>query len=287
MATPNTPIARQSRSGSSRNGTAIAVKMMIPPIVGVPAFAWWPSGPSSRMFCPNSRARRKAMNFGERKMQISSEAVPAIRTSPTGQGLRDGLEADPARCLHQHDVAGRDQLADELGGGVRVGDVVRLAVDLHEGREWPHGDQDVDGGRGRVRADLPVRLLGFRAELEHVPEHGDAPPRGRLRGEIVERGAHGQRVGVVAVVDDGDPRGEVDTLAAEGPEAHVDAPVWLYTDGLGGRDRCEQVHQLVTRRERDLELDAQFASDDRHIRRVEVLQEYVRPEADDVQLVGE
>jgi hypothetical protein len=34
-----TPTERASRSVSSRNGTAIAVKMMMPPIVGVPAFA--------------------------------------------------------------------------------------------------------------------------------------------------------------------------------------------------------------------------------------------------------
>ena len=56
--------------------------MMIPPIVGVPALMWWPWGPSSRMNWPNSRWRKKAMNFGDRKMQISSAAVPAIRTSP-------------------------------------------------------------------------------------------------------------------------------------------------------------------------------------------------------------
>ncbi len=62
--------------------------MMIPPIVGVPAFVWWPSGPSSRMCWPNSRSRMKAMNFGLRKMQISSEAVPAISTRPIRLGLR-------------------------------------------------------------------------------------------------------------------------------------------------------------------------------------------------------
>ena len=70
--------------------------MMIPPIVGVPALEWWPSGPSSRMFWPNSRSRRNEMNFGDRKMQMSSEAVPAIRTSPTGERLRHRLQADPA-----------------------------------------------------------------------------------------------------------------------------------------------------------------------------------------------
>ena len=56
------------------------------------AIAWWPSGPSSRMNWPNSRARRKAMNFGDRKMQMSSEAVPAMRTSPINRP-----PADPAR----------------------------------------------------------------------------------------------------------------------------------------------------------------------------------------------
>src|SRR3954464_6035886 len=94
--------------------------MMIPPMVGVPALAWWPSGPSSRMFWPNSRARRNAMNFGDRKTQISSEAVPAIRTSPTRQRLRDRLQADPARRLDEHDVPGADQPGDETGGLGRV-----------------------------------------------------------------------------------------------------------------------------------------------------------------------
>ena len=57
---------------------------MIPPIVGVPAFSWWPAGPSGRMFWPNSRSRRNSMNFGERKTQMSSEAVPAMSTCPMG-----------------------------------------------------------------------------------------------------------------------------------------------------------------------------------------------------------
>src|SRR3954453_8166952 len=129
MAAPKTPIARQSKSVSSRNGTAIEVKMMIPPMVGVPALAWWPSGPSSRMFWPNSRSRRNEMNFGERKMQISSEAVPAIRTSPTGQCLRDGFQADAPRRLDEHDVAGPDRVAGDRRGLGRVGGEPRLAVE--------------------------------------------------------------------------------------------------------------------------------------------------------------
>src|SRR3954463_10403936 len=71
--------------------------MMIPPIVGVPALAWWPSGPSSRMFCPNSRTRRNEMNLGERKTQMSSAAVPPMRTSPMELGVvaaAEGVSGD-------------------------------------------------------------------------------------------------------------------------------------------------------------------------------------------------
>src|SRR3954466_1141826 len=146
MAAPKTPIARQSRSVSSRKGTEIAVKMMIPPIVGVPALAWWPSGPSSRMFCPNSRARRNAMNFGERNTQISSEAVPAISTSPTRQRLRDRLQADPARRLHEHDVPGPNQAGDEIGGPGSRRRGERLAAERlgHRVGARPDGHQDVN-----------------------------------------------------------------------------------------------------------------------------------------------
>ena len=85
MAAPNTPSDCQSRLERSRYGTAMARKMMIPPIVGVPALVWWPWGPSSRMFWPNSRLRRNSMNFGLRNRHISSEAVPAIRTRPEAE----------------------------------------------------------------------------------------------------------------------------------------------------------------------------------------------------------
>src|SRR3954452_395853 len=115
-----------------RNGIETAAKMMIPPIVGVPAFSWWPSGPSSRMNWPNSRARRNAMNFGDRKMQMSSAAVPAMRTSPMSargfQGLGDDLEADPARALDEHRVAGLEQTGDERGRLARGGDVAVLTA---------------------------------------------------------------------------------------------------------------------------------------------------------------
>src|SRR5690349_8825803 len=98
------------------------------------------------MFWPNSRARRNAMNFGDRKTQINSEAVPAIRTSPT-QRLRDRLEPDPPRRLDEHYVAGPHERRHQRGGRARVVDVVRLALEglEHVRRERPDGHQDVRG----------------------------------------------------------------------------------------------------------------------------------------------
>ena len=185
--------------------------MMIPPIVGVPAFAWCSCGPSSRICWPNSRARRNAMNFGDRKMQMSSEAVPAIRTSPMQpapcERLGDDLEPDAARALDQHDVA----RADELAGAARPPRRRRRPRATRRrtcrasrptrgptvtSRSTPADGRVARRSRGGARASAG-------AELEHVAEHRDAPAGGLVRGEIVEGGAHGQRVGVVAVVDDG------------------------------------------------------------------------------------
>ena len=148
-------------SVSSRNGTAIAVKMMIPPIVGVPALAWCPSGPSSRMFCPNSRSRRNEMNFGDRKMQISSEAVPAIRTSPTGRAPprpspgpipRDAFTStmSPGATSPSASAAASPASAATWTSPPKVSDM--------RGDSGPTVDQHVNAGRRRVRADLPVRL---------------------------------------------------------------------------------------------------------------------------------
>jgi hypothetical protein len=75
-------MASQLRLERMRKGTAIAAKMMIPPMVGVPALDLWPWGPSSRMFCPNSRLRRNSMNLGLRNTHMRVDAVPAMSTRP-------------------------------------------------------------------------------------------------------------------------------------------------------------------------------------------------------------
>src|SRR5215212_6938682 len=144
------------------------MKMMIPPIVGVPAFSWWPSGPSSRMFWPNSRTRRKSMNLGLRKMQMSSAAVPPMRISPMSGGLLerfgDDLESDAARALDEHGVAVLEQLGQQRRGLRGIGD--RL-VAVHRCRARPDGHERVDAAFPRVQADRLVEALGLRPQLEH------------------------------------------------------------------------------------------------------------------------
>ena len=80
------------------------------------------------------------------------------------------------------------------------------------------------------------------------------------------------------------PDGSATCSPRSAPNVHVDAARRLDADGLGRGDRREQVHELVTRGERHLELDAQLAREDRHARRIEVLEHHVGAEAHDVEV---
>src|SRR4051794_15969715 len=175
-ATPNTARLCVSRGPRTRYGTAIAMKMISPPIVGVPALAWCSCGPSSRICWPNSRSRRNSMNFGDRKTQISSDAVPAISTSPIRQRLRHDLEADAPRALDEQHVARLDQLAGQRRGLGGVGDRVRVAVEgvEHHGRARADGDEHIDPGGAGGLPHLAVQVGLAVAELEHVAEDRDA-----------------------------------------------------------------------------------------------------------------
>ena len=86
----------------------------------------------------------------------------------------------------------------------------------HRGGARAHRHQQLDPGGRRVGADLAVVLVLGGAELEHVAQDRHAAALGMLRGEIVKGGAHGERVGVVAVVDDEGPD----------PERHALARAW-------------------------------------------------------------
>src|SRR6266550_3993801 len=145
-------------------------------MIGVPCLVTWCSGPSSRIVCPYSLRRRKAMKRGPTRIEISIAARPAIRTR-TKLGLhrrqcfRHLLELEHAGALHEHAVAGLELLAqrlDRLGGvGCRPATVdLRLRTD---------GDQDVDADLLGRASDLAMSLVGIVAKLRHLPEHGDAP----------------------------------------------------------------------------------------------------------------
>ena len=122
------------------------------------------------------------MNFGLRKMQMSSAAVPPIRTSPMrrlgSRSLGDALEADPARALHEHGVALAHAAPRRSRGGLRG---VRDRVVAAACRAAASGPTVTSTSTplARVRADLLVEAVLVGAELEHVAEHGDAPPAAR------------------------------------------------------------------------------------------------------------
>ena len=99
-------------------------------------------------------------------------------------------------------------------------------------------DQQLDPGLTRVLADLAVVAGALRAQLGHLAEHRDPPPRDRQRAEVIERSPHRDRVGVVAVVHQHDPVAELEALAAEAREAYRRRP----TRHLGrrGADRDDR-----------------------------------------------
>ena len=177
-----------------------------PPMVGVPALVAWPSGPSSRICWPIPRAWKARMRKGvpisvtSRPMpaairSATTRAPPRARPAAAEQRLRQPLEPGGATGLHEHRVA-RPQLAEPSQGGIDVGDVVTSVLRRAE------RDDDRDAERAAPDSPMP-RVLARRhvAQLEHGPEHGDAPA-GVERGEGAERGLGRLRVGVVGVVDD-------------------------------------------------------------------------------------
>src|SRR4029077_8331543 len=94
-------------------------------MIGVPCLVTWCSGPSSRIVCPYSLRRRKAMKRGPTRIEIRIAARPAIRTR-TKVGLhrrqryRYRLESQRPRTFHNHGVAGPDELVEVPQGLVDV-----------------------------------------------------------------------------------------------------------------------------------------------------------------------
>src|SRR3954463_6047634 len=109
--------------------------MIRPPIVGVPAWPWWPAVPSSRICWPNSFSRRYSMNFGPRNMQSRSEAMPAMRIAPSMSAGEYPLEPRRSRPLDQDAVAGLGQLLQHCAGLLGGGDGMLVAVEAGRDRE--------------------------------------------------------------------------------------------------------------------------------------------------------
>src|SRR3954452_23241183 len=139
---PKTARLAGVRSPRIRYGTATDTIMIRPPIVGVPALPWWPAGPSSRICWPNSLSRRYSMNFGPRNMQRSSEAMPAMRISPSMSAREYPLEPRGARPLHEHPVARLRQLLEHRAGLLRAGHGVLLALEAAGDRQRGLADRD-------------------------------------------------------------------------------------------------------------------------------------------------
>ena len=129
----------------------------------------------------------------------------------------------------------------------------------------PTATSSVHAARGRVRADLGVEARLLRPELEHVAEHRDAARLAGGRGEVVEGRAHGHRVGVVAVVDDGDTALQAPALAAPSAERDRHRAAWSDPDRACGGDRREQVPAQVLLLEVELQPDPLAARVDRDV----------------------
>src|SRR5437660_2221311 len=163
-----------------------------PPMIGVPCLVTWCSGPSSRIVCPYSLRRRKAMKRGPARIEISIAARPAIRTR-TKLGLhrrqcfRYRLEPHRPRTFHEHGVAGPDELVELTQGLVDVRSPARGnprgSVDV-AACELSHGKELIDLELRSRLADLPVVRRGRAAELSHVPQNRDAATISRARAEV-------------------------------------------------------------------------------------------------------
>ena len=199
------------------------------------------------------------MNFGLRKMQISSAAVPPNRIRPIqrrpGAGVRralgalpapsrerlgDALEADPARALHEHRVARAQQRRQQLGGRRGVGDRVASPANASaiSAASGPTATSSSTPLRARVLADLAVQRAPPRARARACRR---APPRAApaaVSGEVVDRGAHGHRVGVVAVVDQDHARRAARARWPRIAEnAHLQPARWACTPSAARRPR--------------------------------------------------
>src|SRR5256885_5479345 len=176
--TKSTVSAGTVSRATARYAAVPAPSISKPPMIGVPCLVTWCSGPSSRIVCPYSLRRRKAMKRGPTRIEISIAARPAIRTR-TKLGLhrrqcfRYRLEPHRPRTFHEHGVPGPDELVELPQGFVDVRSPARRnpcgSADV-AACELSYGEQLVDLPLRRRPADFRV----VRRGRPGLPRHGAA-----------------------------------------------------------------------------------------------------------------
>ncbi len=125
--------------------------------------------------------------------------------------------------------------------------------------QFAHTPQSPHPGLARVFADLPVVPLRLRPQLEHVTQHRDRPaprPAG-LTHQVVHRGPHGGGIGVVRVVDDGQPRQTQDVTPASAQSRRGEPFRALgdrQTRCIAGRGGCRRILNVMSRHIGSLDL---------------------------------
>ena len=204
------------------------------------------------------------MNFGERKMQMSSDG--AARDEDLAHGSAAAVCAwsasatasrpTPRERLDEHGVARLDQPGTSAAASAasatacvsppNAGPSRRRAAPTVTSTSTPRS-------RG-VGADLLVEAALAGPELEHVAEHRDAAPARGGRGELVQCRPHRHRVGVVAVVDDDDAARQLDPLAAQAPRTRPRSrPSAVDADARAAASAASALRDHVGLAERQLE----------------------------------
>src|SRR5262249_33182011 len=147
---------------------------------------------------------------------------------------RHGLEAGGAGALDEDDVAALELGGEQLGGLLGRGDEL-VGVVLAGGLADTDEQVDPRSLLAGVEAYLPVIGRGARPELGHLAEDGDTASAAE-RSEVVERGPHRDRVGVVAVVHEEDPVAQLEALAPKSGEAYVRSAIGHLVQGGAERD---------------------------------------------------
>src|SRR2546421_6287801 len=148
-------------------------------MIGVPCLVTWCSGPSSRIVCPSSLRRKKAMKRGPARMEISIATRPAIRTRtklgvPRRQSFGDRLEPHCPRALDEHGIAGADEVVELSQRLVDVWSPARgnpgRTIDVAP-CELADGQQFVDSKVRDCLADFVVVAGRCPAQFRHVAEN--------------------------------------------------------------------------------------------------------------------